>query len=194
MINWCVLFEKPTNNSAATTIHLFIHRQTSIAKVLHFYTAPRKLTTFGTPKVMKVWKMNLFFVSGWFSGEPSEFFNSGYLQPGPVLGVCFSEPLGPGYGTSTVPWKIYQSVGFHPNKNHRNPPISTRNWGCGNTRVLIIQDIRDIHWSLVFVKIGMRVNSPFNKNCGQMKGAMKARFRYKQRCWDFHGLGEKKPT
>lgn len=104
---------------------------------------------------------------------------------GPVLGLCFSEPLGPGYGTSTVPWvktlqgafllwKIYQSVGFYPNKNHWNPPVSTKNWGCGNTRFLIIQNIEnwDIHWSLVFVKMGMRGNSPFNKNRGQMKGAI----------------------
>ena len=108
--------------------------------------------------------------------------NSGYLQPGPQ-GVCFSEPLGPGYGTSTVPWVKTLQGGFFTVENlpiwgilsEKKPLKSTnlhqklRVW---KHQFFIIQDIRDIHWSLAFVKMGMRGNSPFNKNRGQMKGAI----------------------
>ena len=121
MINWCVLFEKqPTNNSAATTIHLFI--QTSIAKVLHFLYSLLKTNNIWNPKSHEGLEDESLFLFGMISRWTIWVFqdlfgiNSGYLQLGPVLGVCFSEPLGPGYGTSTVPWKIYQSVGFYPQK------------------------------------------------------------------------------
>ena len=124
---------------------------------------------------MKVWKMNLLFVSGWFSGEPSEFFRICLVSTRATSKwSSFRRVLQRAVGSR--PWDIYSTL--------ENLPI----WGILSEQkplksTNLHQKLRvwkhqffdytrywDIHWSLVFVKMGMRVNSPFNKNCGQMKG------------------------
>lgn len=162
-------------------ISLFIDKLRS-QKFFIFYTAPCKLT-FGTQKSWRFRRWISFSFPGDFQVNHLSF--SGF---GPVQGLCFSEPLGPGYGTSTVPWvktlqgafllwKIYQSVGFYPNKNHRNPPISTKNWGCGNTSFWIYKTLGTSidHWLLWRWEWGATLHSIriVVRWRGQLFGAMK---------------------